>query len=219
MSAVQCTSAARVQAVAQWLKAVDRGGLDRVLKGVLDSQTFVNAERWRASARPKWFNSMGLILLAFAGNSIQLVPDGTLILHGLIILLMVLILNRTLFKPINRILEERERTTSGLLSEAEQTVTRVDESVRQYQKTLREARAEGYQLLERQRAEAVSERDRQIAAARDALSKQTAAQKTEIKTQAEAARSMLSDEARRLATRISAQILGRPSAGGGDSAS
>jgi len=193
--------------------------LDRVLNGVLDSQTFVNAEGWRACAPQNGFHSMGLILLGLAGNSIQLVPDGTLILHGLIILLMVVVLNRTLFKPINRILEERDRRTTGLLSEAEQTVGRVDESIRQYQKTLREARAEGYQLLERQRAEAVSERDRQIAAARDALSKQTAAQKTEIKTQAEAARSTLSVEARRLATTISAQILGRPSAGGGDSAS
>ncbi|HET6646350.1 MAG TPA: ATP synthase F0 subunit B [Pyrinomonadaceae bacterium] len=162
---------------------------------------------------------MGLILLGLAGNSIQLVPDGTLILHGLIILLMVVVLNRTLFKPINRILEERERSTSGLLSEAEQTIARVDESIRQHERTLREARTEGYQLLERQRAEAVTERDRQIVAAREALSKQTAAQKTEIKTQAEAARSTLSDEARRLATTISAHILGRPSPGGGDSVS
>ena len=45
--------------------------------------------------------------LGFAENSIQLVPDGTLILHVLIIVLMVWILNATLYKPINRILEAR----------------------------------------------------------------------------------------------------------------
>jgi len=43
--------------------------------------------------------------LGFAENSIQLVPDGTLLLHILIILVMVYVLNATLFKPINRILQ------------------------------------------------------------------------------------------------------------------
>jgi hypothetical protein len=45
--------------------------------------------------------------LGFAENSIQLVPDGTLLLHVLIILVMVYVLNATLFKPINLILEAR----------------------------------------------------------------------------------------------------------------
>jgi F0F1-type ATP synthase membrane subunit b/b' len=48
-----------------------------------------------------------MTFVAFAENSIQLVPDGTLFLHIIIILLMVFVLNATLFKPINRILEER----------------------------------------------------------------------------------------------------------------
>ena len=47
--------------------------------------------------------------LGFAENSIQLVPDGTLILHVIIILVMVFVLNATLYKPINRILEAREK--------------------------------------------------------------------------------------------------------------
>ena len=50
--------------------------------------------------------------LGLAENPIQLVPDGTLILHVLIILVMVYVLNATLFKPINKILaarDERER--------------------------------------------------------------------------------------------------------------
>ena len=51
--------------------------------------------------------------LGFAENSIQLVPDGTLILHVIIILVMVYVLNATLFKPINQILESREKRTRG----------------------------------------------------------------------------------------------------------
>lgn len=156
---------------------------------------------------------MGFILLGLAGNSIQLVPDGTLILHGAIIILMVIVLNRTLFRPINRILEERDRRTSGLLSEAEQMLVRIDQTLRDYEQTLRGARAEGYQLLERQRGEAIRERERQIASAREVLSKQTSAEKQEIKSQAEVARTTLSKEAKRIALRITSQILGRPIAG------
>ena len=58
--------------------------------------------------------------LGFAENSIQLVPDGTLILHVLIILVMVYVLNATLYKPINRILEAREKQTKGRLTEAQE---------------------------------------------------------------------------------------------------
>lgn len=159
---------------------------------------------------------MGFILLGLAGNSIQLVPDGTLILHGLIIIVMVMVLNRTLFRPINRILEERDRRTSGLLSETEQTLARIDHRLRQYEQTLRAARSEGYQLLERQRAEAIREREQQIASAREALSRQTSSEKQQIRSQAEVARATLSNEARRIASRISSHILGRPVTNAGD---
>jgi F-type H+-transporting ATPase subunit b len=159
---------------------------------------------------------MGFILLGLAGNSIQLVPDGTLLFHVLIIILMVIILNRTLFKPINRILEERDRRTSGLLNEAGQTLATIDQSLRQYEQNLRTARADGYQLLERQRAEAVREREQQIAAARELLSKQTSKEKQEISLQAEKARTTLSTEAGKIASRISSQILGRPVTSAGE---
>ena len=155
---------------------------------------------------------MGFILLGLAGNSIQLVPDGTLILHGLIIIIMVVVLNRTLFRPINRILQERDLRTRGIMSEAEQTVMRVDQSLRQYEQTLRGARTEGYQLLERQRAEAIRERERQIVSARDLLNRQSTTEKEEIRSQAEVARATLSKEASRIASKISAQILGRAAA-------
>jgi len=144
------------------------------------------------------------------------VPDGTLLLHGALIILMVVVLNRTLFKPINKILQERDRRTRGLLTEAEQTLVSIDKSLRQYEQTLRRTKAEGYQLLERQRSDAILEREQQIASARELLSKQTSAEKQEIRSQAEAARTLLSKEATSTALRISSQILGRPVAREGE---
>jgi F-type H+-transporting ATPase subunit b len=153
---------------------------------------------------------MPFILLSFAGNSIQLVPDGSLILHGAIIIIMVVVLNRTLFKPINRILQERASRTYGLVAEARKALETVDESLKQYEKTLRGARAEGYGLLELQRLEAMRERERQMASAKEVLGEQTAAAKRDIEAQAEDARTTLGKEAQKMAQKISAQILGRP---------
>jgi F-type H+-transporting ATPase subunit b len=151
-----------------------------------------------------------MISLAFAENSIQLVPDGTLILHIVIILVMVFVLNATLFKPINRILEEREKRTRGRSGEAQDILQRVEEKLAHYEHTLREARAEGYRLMEQQRAEAMSERQTRLNAVREEVSHLIAEQKNAIREQTEDARATLSTSAQRLAAEIGAQILQRP---------
>jgi F-type H+-transporting ATPase subunit b len=151
-----------------------------------------------------------MTFVALAENSIQLVPDGTLFLHIAIILLMVFVLNATLFKPINRILEERERRTRGRSGEAQDILQRVEENVTRYERTLREARAEGYRLLEQERASAINERQARLSAVRDEISQSIAGEKAAIQGQVEEARATLEQEARRLAADIGSQILNRP---------
>lgn len=151
-----------------------------------------------------------MLFLGFAENSIQLVPDGTLFLHIAIILIMVFVLNATLFKPINRILEEREQRTRGRSSEAHDILRRVDEGLSMYERTLREARAEGYRLMEQERSIAMSERQKSLNAVREEVTQVLDKQKKELSVQAEEARSALALDARRLAADIGAQILHRP---------
>lgn len=151
-----------------------------------------------------------MIFLAFAENSIQLVPDGTLFLHIAIILVMVFVLNHTLYKPINRILEERERRTRGRTSEAQDILQRVDEAAAKYERSLREARAEGYRLMERERAEAMSERQAKLNALREEVTQTIEAEKDLIRKQAEEARQTLATDARNIAVEIGSQILHRP---------
>ena len=152
---------------------------------------------------------MGLIPLGLIASKIQLVPDGTMLLHLIIIVLMVFLLSRTLFKPINRILEEREKRGKGLRGETTELITSVEETLSKYEQTLRAARAEGYNLLEQERAAAMRAKEGQVAAARNELTEQVANEKQEISKQAEAARATLLEEARKLAKQISSQILGR----------
>lgn len=143
-------------------------------------------------------------------ESIQLVPDGTIFLHIAIILVMVFLLNRMLYRPFGRVLAERESHTHGRSSEAHETIRRSEESMQRYERALREARAEGYQLLERQQAEAAEERRRRIGQVREEVERSVAERKRIIMEQAEAARLNLEGEARRAASIISSQVLRRP---------
>ena len=148
--------------------------------------------------------------LGFAENSNQLVPDGTLLVHVLIILVMVYVLNATLLRPINRILEARDRRTKGRLSEAEEILRDVSEKLTAYERTLRQARGEAYAFSEKERAEAMQERQTKLNEMRQELSESIAKEKAAIQRQADAARGTLEGESRRLAREIGARILSRP---------
>src|SRR5260370_39636939 len=148
--------------------------------------------------------------LGFAENSIQLVPDGTLVLHVLIILLMVYVLNATLYKPINAILATREKRTRGRLSEAQEILKSVSEKLAEYERSLRQARSEAYALTELERAAAMKERQKTFDEMRAQLSGSIALEKEEIRHQAEVARVTLEAESRRIAVEIGTRVLSRP---------
>jgi F-type H+-transporting ATPase subunit b len=147
-------------------------------------------------------------MLAFA-ESIQLIPDGTLLIHIAIIITMVFVLNRLLFRPVGHVLSEREARTHGRSDEARDTIRRVSESLSRYETSLRQARAEGYGLLERQQSEASGERQRKVASVRRDVEGQIEEEKRQIRAQADAARATLEEEARLVAANISSQLLRR----------
>jgi F-type H+-transporting ATPase subunit b len=149
------------------------------------------------------------LVLGFAENSIQLVPDGTLILHVIIILVMVYVLNATLFKPINKILESREKRTRGRLSEAQEVMKSVKEKLGEYEGSLRQARSEAYALAESQRAEAMMERQRRVNEMRNELAQSIATEKEAIQQQATEARASLEVESRLIARDITSRVLNR----------
>jgi len=151
--------------------------------------------------------------LGFAENSIQLVPDGTLLLHILIILVMIFVLNATLYKPINRILEAREKRTKGRLTEAEEIIKRVNEKLSDYERRLRQARGEAYSFAESQRSAAMKERQEKLHQLRKEIAESTAKEKESIRGQAEEARGTLETESRRIASEIGARVLSRPLTG------
>jgi F-type H+-transporting ATPase subunit b len=144
-----------------------------------------------------------------AETSIQLVPDATLLLHLVFVVVMVFVLNRTLLKPINDILSEREKQITGRLREAEAMAAESQEKLQKYNDTLREARTAGYKLLEKERAESLKEKEQKLRQSRDQLSKEVATQVEQIRNQEQAVKGELEAQAATIGSLISSQILRR----------
>lgn len=147
-----------------------------------------------------------MVLLAFA-EGVQLVPDGSLIIHIGMILLMIFILNRTFFRPINRIIEDRMKNQGGRYTEAEQILNQVNKKQSDYESNLRQARSEGYEMVENQRNEALQKQQSEIETVKAETDAKFVQSKDEISKQTSEARSLIAQQADELADKISANIL------------
>lgn len=145
-----------------------------------------------------------------AETSIQLVPDGTLLLHLLMVAIMVFVLNRTLLKPINQILIEREKQISGRLKEAQAMAAETQAKLRKYNETLHDARVDGYKLLEKERAEGLKQREEKLRVYREQMSREVAAQLETTQKQEQEVKTELEAQAASIGELISSQILRRP---------
>ena len=123
---------------------------------------------------------------------------------------MVFILNRTLLKPINQILAEREKQITGRRAEAERLAAESQEKLRTYNEALHEARVDGYRLLDKERAEGLKQREEKVRQYREQMSKEVAAQVEATRQQEESAKRELDTQAASMSDLISSQILRRP---------
>jgi len=151
-----------------------------------------------------------MTFLAFAENTIQLIPDGTLLFHLFTVVVMVAVLNRTLFRPINKVLADREAQISGRAGEAKKLRDDIETSLSRYERGLREARTAGYHLVEIERTQALKLREEKVIKVREEILTELTREKTEIERQAAEAREALLAEAIKTAAVIGSQILHRP---------
>ncbi len=146
-----------------------------------------------------------MFLLAFA--EVQLIPDGTLFIHIAIILLMIWILNRTFFRPINRIIEQREKNKGGRFGEAETLLKEVAEKETKYNEALRDARSKGYELVEKERLKALNKRQEKLGTAKEEIQQKLTEETTQLEKQTAEARQSIAAEAEKMAEKISSNIL------------
>jgi F-type H+-transporting ATPase subunit b len=145
-------------------------------------------------------------LLLFA-ESIQLFPDGTLFVHVAMILIMIWVLNRTLYRPINRIITSREKHKGGKSGEAAAILKETEEKETRYNREMLDARSAGYELIEKEQKDAVAERDKAIGEVKAEVAEKFDAGRAELKQQTDEARAAIGTDAEKIADSIAASIL------------
>lgn len=147
-----------------------------------------------------------MYLLAFA-ETIQLFPDGTLFIHVGLILVMIWVLNRTLYRPINRVLEAREKNKGGHSSEAVGLLKDVEEKETRYTREMLETRSKGYELIEKEQKAATEARDKQLSDVKAEVATKFDSGKAELARQTEDAQAAIRTDAEKIADSIAASIL------------
>jgi len=147
-----------------------------------------------------------MYLLAFA-EGVQLFPDGTLFLHILFILGMIWILNRTLFRPINAILDARVRNQGKHIAGAHEILKEVSDKQEKYEKAMLEARNESYKMIEAEREVAVEAHQKVVNDAKSDAATRLTNEKAQIKEMVAETKVEVALEANKMAERITANIL------------
>jgi len=153
--------------------------------------------------------------LAFESEGNIVSPDGSLVFVLVLFLLFVFVLNRVLFRPIGKVLDQRRALIDGDTNEARAASRNSTARLAEYEAAIREARAEGYRRIEQQRIEALAERQLVIEEAKRKAASDIERAKSDIENQARAARGQLESDARKMAEQISRTLLGRAPGGAG----
>ncbi len=133
---------------------------------------------------------------------------GTFILMGLNFLILLAILWKMLYKPLQGMLEERRRKISADLSEAEKSRQNYEQLSREAKDILEKARAESFQIIERSRKEAERLREEIMAQARQDGDQLRAKNQAEIERAQKIARDELREGVVILALSATEKLIG-----------
>ena len=147
-----------------------------------------------------------MTFLAFAGN-VQLIPDGTLLIHIGLILFMIWVLNRTLFGPITKVIEAREGKKGGAKGPAGEILEQVADKKASYESEIRKTRLAGYQMIESERESALSKKQSAVQGAKNEVAEKLAKEIADIDHATGSAKEEIQREADKLADKITATIL------------
>ena len=143
---------------------------------------------------------------AFEG-SIQLFPDGTIFIHIGLILLMIWVLNRTYFRPVNRVIQSRENFKHVEGGEAGSIRNEALQKEAGYNQEMLNARSDGYSLLEKEHAKLLRARENKLAEIKVETNEKIAGEKSEIERQTDEAKAAIRVDAEKLADQIASAVL------------
>lgn len=136
---------------------------------------------------------------------------GQILLHALPTFFLVLLLHQYLkavfFKPLARVLAEREEATEGARRKAHEALARAEQKAAAYEESLRAARNEIYREQEEVRRTWQDEQTAQVADARARTEAMVKDARAQLAREAQTARGALEGNVRMLADRITETML------------
>jgi F-type H+-transporting ATPase subunit b len=135
--------------------------------------------------------------------------DLTVVWVIFFVLLMVAIVNSLLFKPVLKVMHQRETAVQSARALAEKASADAATAMQQYEQQTRAARAELHREMEDARRAAEARRTELLSATRADADAQLAEAKARLAEEADGARARLSSEADALGNAILERVLGR----------
>jgi F-type H+-transporting ATPase subunit b len=126
-----------------------------------------------------------------------------------LLILLHFYLKAVLFKPLDRVMEERRKLTEGARETAEASLAAATRKADEYEAKLRDARAAVYKQQEEIRKRWLDEQAQQVAEARSRSEVTVKAAREAIAQDAAAARKSLQDTSAAVADQIVATVLGK----------
>jgi|ERR1700730_9626558 len=128
----------------------------------------------------------------------------------LIVLVFYLVLRGLFFKPLLKVMEEREERTAGARKAADDAQAAAVEKVKQYQEALKRARAQVYAEQEAARKKLLEERAAQLKEARSKAAAEVASAKERVVKELVAAEREIKISVAQLAAEIARRVLELP---------
>ncbi len=135
--------------------------------------------------------------------------DMSLVASIIAVLALMAVLNSMLYKPVRKILEEREGKMQAIEADAESYARRVDKLVQDFERRMEEARQAGKAEFEKLREEAREEERQLLETAQQEAEKKRTELLSQLASQVEAARKELLAQAEVFASEIAQKLLGR----------
>jgi len=135
--------------------------------------------------------------------------DITLFIHMVNIIVLMIVLNAILYKPVLGILEKREKKLESMNKDVEKFEQNARHRQEEVDKKMREASFRAKKALDGARSEAQAVGAEKLAAIRQEADAEKEKHLTEIRSQIEAARKELLDGTAGFAQEMAGKILGR----------
>ena len=140
-----------------------------------------------------------------------MLPNLSIIFVIIAVVLLAIVLDRLVFRPLLRVMRERESAIASAMQAAEAAAAKARAASAEFDANVTAARAELYKQMDERRRAAEGYRGELVAQTKADVDAQLAGAKAELEAQAAQARATLEAEAEQLGKDIASKVLGRPS--------